>query len=390
MEQIKRQRNNSFDNYDDSKRKKIGSKSNNCLSRETITNVEDVSNELIYEIFEFLDYFHIYKAFFNLNVRFRNLLTNSSLPIKINISSISKSAYQQYYTDIIRTNAYRINSLRLSNLFIYGLASSPIQILSKFLQLERLILHNIQSEYLEESLLRLMSLPFLSSLTVTSLDNIKNKNVIYHQILRLPALKYCKFSLEGYSNDDIPLPSTTNDYNPIEHLIINDEMYLDQLNCLASYAPQLRRFSTQLRPEYWIQQTKISPLTLNHLTHVFLKMNNVSFNQFEQMVVDLFATIQFLRISVTNSADMEYMNNKRWEQLILSHMPNLRIFDIRYEGYLSNIAANNNYKLVLDSLINQFTSPFWIERQWFFALRYYQERSSNWIIFYSTDPYTYQ
>ncbi|CAF3026920.1 unnamed protein product [Rotaria sp. Silwood2] len=362
----------------------------NCLSRETITNFEDVSNELIYEIFEFLDYFHIYKAFFNLNVRFRNLLTNSSLPIKINISSISKSAYQQYYTDIIRTNAYRINSLRLSNLFIYGLASSPIQILSKFLQLERLILHNIQSEYLEESLLRLMSLPFLSSLTVTSLDNIKNKNVIYHQILRLPALKYCKFSLEGYSNDDIPLPSTTNDYNPIEHLIINDEMYLDQLNCLASYAPQLRRFSMQLRPEYWIQQTKISPLTLNHLTHVFLKMNNVSFNQFEQMVVDLFATIQFLRISVTNSADMEYMNNKRWEQLILSHMPNLRIFDIRYEGYLSNIAANNNYKLVLDSLINQFTSPFWIERQWFFALRYYQERSSNWIIFYSTDPYTYQ
>ncbi|CAF0925380.1 unnamed protein product [Rotaria sp. Silwood1] len=369
MEQVKRQQNNLFDNYDDSKRKKIASKSHDCLSRETITNFEVLSNELIYEVFEFLDYFHIYKAFFNLNIRFRNLLTNSSLPIKVNISSISKSAYQQYYTDIIRTNAYRINSLRLSNLFIYGLTSSPIQILSKFLQLERLILDNIESKYLKKLLHSLKSLSMLSSLTITSLDNIKNKNAIYHQIFCLPALKYCKVSLEGYSNDDDPLPSITNDYSPIEHLVINDDMYLDELNCLTSYVPQLRRFSIQLRPEYWKQRTKIRPPTLNHLTHVFLKMNYVNFNQFEQLVIDLFATIQFLRISITYNGDTEYMNNKRWEQLILSHMPNLRIFDIRYERCLYNMPPDDNNQLTLDSYINQFTTPFWIERQWFFALR---------------------
>ncbi|CAF4156207.1 unnamed protein product, partial [Rotaria sordida] len=240
------------------------------LPRESITYFEYLSNELIYEVFEFLDYLHVYEAFFNLNIRFRNLLTNSSLPIKINISSMSKLAYEKYYRDIIMTNVYRINLFRSSNLFIYGLTSSSIQILSKFLQLERLILNNIESEYLEKLLYSLKFLPILSSLTITSLDNIKNKKVIYHQIFHLPALKYCKVSLKGYSNDDDPLPSITNDYSPIEHLIINDTMYLDELNCLASYVLQLRRFSIQLRPEYWKQRTKIHPPTLKHLTHVFL------------------------------------------------------------------------------------------------------------------------
>ncbi|CAF1492196.1 unnamed protein product [Rotaria sordida] len=273
MEQIKRQQSKFFHNYNESQRKKIRSDSYNYLSRKTITYFEDLSNELIYEVFEFLDYFHVYEAFFNLNIRFRNLLINSTLPIQINISSMSKSAYQQYHTDIIKTSTYRINSLQLSNLFIYGLAFSPIRILSKFLQLERLILNNIKSQYLEKLLLQLISLPLLSSLTITSLDTVKNTSIIYHQIFRLPALKYCKLSLERYSNDyDLPL-STIDDQSPIEHLIINDDMYLDQLNRLVSYVPQLRRLSIQLRQGYWRQRTKIRPPTLSHLTHVFLKLD---------------------------------------------------------------------------------------------------------------------
>ncbi|CAF1064892.1 unnamed protein product [Rotaria sordida] len=289
----------------------------------------------MYEIFEFLDYFHVYEAFFNINIRFRNLLTISTLPIEINISSMSKLAYQRYYKDIIMTNTNQINSLRLSNVFIYDLISSSIEILSEFLQLKRRILDNIESKYLEKLLVQLISLPFLSSLIISSVDNIKNKNVIYHQIFRLPSLKYCKLSLEGYSHNDDPLSLVTNDHSSIEHLIINNCIYLDELNSLVSYVPQLRQ-------KYCMQQAKIHPPGSSYLTYVSLELDDINFDQFEHLVIDLFATIQVLRILIKYNTDIAYVNNNRWEKLILSHMPNLRIFDIRHENWPSNITVNNN------------------------------------------------
>ncbi|CAF1062997.1 unnamed protein product [Rotaria sordida] len=87
-------------------------------------------------------------------------------------------------------------------------------------------------------------------------------------------------------------------------------------------------------------------------------------------------------IYITN--DVTYADNKRWERLILSHMPNLRVFDIRHEDWPKH--ANNN-QLVLDTQINPFTSSFWIERQWFFEHQCYHLRYTDCTIFYSINPY---
>ncbi|CAF3384832.1 unnamed protein product [Rotaria socialis] len=392
MEHFKRQQDDIFHHGDDSKRKKIRSNINDSLSQtSTTTCFEHLSNELMYEIFEFLDYFHVYEAFFNMNLRFRNLISNSSLPIKIKVSSISKSAYQRYYTDIIMPHANQISSIHLSNVFIYDIVSSPIRILPEFRQLQRLILDNIKSKCLTQILLELFSFPGLSSLTIDSYDNIKNKNFIYHQIFRLPALKYCKLSLHGCASDDNPLPLVTNECSSIEHFIINHGIYLNEMNGLLSYTPQLRCFSAQLGRIYSMKKTTIDPPTLNHLTHVFLELGDISFSEFEQLAIDFFSRIQVLRISLKYHRDTEYRDNNRWEQLISSRMLNLRIFDIRHESWAINVAANNNNSnngpIIFDGLINQFISPFWIERKWFFAVQYIQSEFRNREIFYSTNPY---
>ncbi len=56
------------------------------LSGPSISCLENLSNELFYEIFDYLDGCDIYNAFSNLNIHFQNLIFCSSFPIKIDLS----------------------------------------------------------------------------------------------------------------------------------------------------------------------------------------------------------------------------------------------------------------------------------------------------------------
>ena len=155
-------------------------------------------------------------------------------------------------------------------------------------------------------------------------------------------------------------------YSSIEHLIINNSINLKELDSLLSYVPQLRRLSIHSLYIFRTDWIKVGPLVLNHLTHLFLTLGCMTFNQFEKMVIDHFPTVQVLSIS-HYSSDQACMDAKIWEQLVLFHMPNLCIFDIKHDHWSSDTGANinNEYQLILDAQINQFTSSFWSERSFF-------------------------
>ncbi|CAF3814974.1 unnamed protein product [Rotaria sp. Silwood1] len=176
---------------------------------------------------------------------------------------------------------------------VYDLNVSPTNMISKFFQLKKLFLDQIESTYMEKILHQLISLPFLTSLTIFMVDPVNNINTLYLQIFNLPTLKYCQLSLkEGLTRELLPM------------------------------------------------------------------------------------------------ANSSYVDNKKWEELISSYIPNLRIFDIQYENYFNSIHSSRNDVLfnqaISNVLINKFTSSFWIERGWFFAQQNYQ---SNRTVFYSTNPY---
>ncbi|CAF3622400.1 unnamed protein product [Adineta steineri] len=384
MEQIKRQRTNSVHNYDNNKKQKIQAETNRCLSKECVTCFEDLSNELIYEIFELLDFHYVYNAFYSLNTRFHNLIVNSTLPIEVNLSSISKSTFQRFNKDIILPNKHRIHSLHLSNLCLYDDISSPIHIISEFLHLETLSLNNIELKYLEYLLGTLVSLPCLSSLSIVSADFILNKTPIYYQVVRLPALKYCSLSLKGLSYNELFSP-TIDEYSPIEYLTISHDIPIDQLYNLLSYVPKLRRLCVYCVIESSSKYIKTSLPVLPYLTHVSLDLSFISFNVFQQLVIDIFRLIQILHIFIRFNSDQMYTNANRWEQLILSHMPNLRIFDIRHEGCSDDITSDN--QAISNTPTDNFSSSFWIERQWFVAQQYYEKLYKDHTIIYSTDPY---
>ena len=82
------------------------------------TCFEDLSNDLMYEIFDYLNEYEIYESFYDLNQRFKNLLIKSNFPIKIKFPCISKLDFNHYYHRIILRNKHRIILFHLTNPFI--------------------------------------------------------------------------------------------------------------------------------------------------------------------------------------------------------------------------------------------------------------------------------
>ncbi|CAF2518324.1 unnamed protein product [Rotaria sp. Silwood2] len=101
--------------------------------------LEHLANEMIYEIFEYLDDYDVYNGFCYLNKRFQHLVLYSIFPITINTPAVSKSNFQDYYRNIVIPNKHRINVLSLSNPFAVDIVLSSPPIISDFVRLETLI-----------------------------------------------------------------------------------------------------------------------------------------------------------------------------------------------------------------------------------------------------------
>jgi hypothetical protein len=282
----------------------------------------------------------------------------------MNISSMSKSTFQHYYQHFIIPNKHRINILRLTNAFSVDLFFSPPRIIKEFCQLDTLILDNIKSIYLNNLLDHLATLSHLHSLVVIPINEIKNKNTFYPLIFRLPVLKYCKLSFKT-SPESKPLPMATKESSSIEHLIIYHDSTLGELGPVLSYVPQLRRLFWHQLSGADGQQADVQGIILKHLTHVSIKLWSVDFDRFEPLIINLFHQLQVLRISTT--CESTYLDSDRWERLITSYMPHLRVFDI---DYMEDVNTHNDRPL---------KSSFWREHQWFFGDQYK--------IFYSKEPF---
>jgi hypothetical protein len=339
----------------------------------------------MYEIFEFLDFFHIYECFSNLNNRFRDLLNSFPLPINLTVSPMSNVHY--FYTNIIIPRQDQITYLRLSNQLIFGLFSSVLDSISPMIRLETLILENIESKYLPNLLAHLASLPHLFALVIIPIDNVENKNNIYREIFRLPVLKYCKVAFnEFYSSQPLPM-ANYNELSPVIHLIINGCLFMSEFNTLLSYVPQLRRLSCDNLSESINYPMPTKPIALNNLTHVSLKMKGIRFHQFELMVQRYFPHIHVFRIST--GYDQAYSDINQWKRIIIPSMSNLRIVDIeilpnsglnRSSYDFLNYILSHNYGLNRSSShfsSYQFISLFLFEQQWCFIYEY--QRSDRFL-----------
>ncbi|CAF4218064.1 unnamed protein product, partial [Adineta steineri] len=139
MVNTKRLRSESFYNFhENNDRKRFFSSTTN----DNFTQFEHLANELIYDIFDYLDFYHIYTSFFNLNFRFRSLLIDSTLPLNINLFLMSKTTFNQYNEDIIKPNQQRIDIFRVKNYYMFD---KNTFLFSQMISLQTLILETVRS-----------------------------------------------------------------------------------------------------------------------------------------------------------------------------------------------------------------------------------------------------
>jgi hypothetical protein len=349
--------------------------------------LENLPNEIIYKIFQYLNIYHIYDRFSDLNKRFNNLYKNSNLPIQLDISTMRKTNFERYYTNIILPNRHRINYLRLSNPFTTDIVFSPSSMIEQFLQLETLVLDSINQKSFDKISTHLIFLPKLHSLIMNFAEHIKCPNTLFDNIFNLDKLKYCKITYQRILRFDYSIHFTKYNRSSIEHLVINTDFLIKSVNDLLLCLPKLRHLSINYLGDVHsldmeMEMEEEPPVILKHLKSVSLKIHLIRFNQLATLIKKFFRHLEVFRLT-TKRCESEYLNAKQWEQLISSYLPNLRIFDINHDHDITDD------QLSFHDLINQFNSSFWIEKQWFFIHQHAWLGNLDNGEFYSTNSYRY-
>ncbi len=310
--------------------------------------MEDLPNEIFYEIWEYLDGCEAYDIFLNLNARFQYLLNHSLIPLKLHLPFMREDVLQYRIREIIKPNPHRIISLRLSNSAIIDRFITLFSIDLRFTKLERIVLNGIKSDAFVSLLEKFISLPCLSRLSVHVIEkNQSNRHQISKLISCMPFLKYSKLSYEFERCESSPAMS-------------QDYKYADRKDVLRIRQFQLFLRRKWEREELWDDTPWKDDWPMIYDGFTSLNVYRLDWKSFEHFLQyrgsNTLIDIRYMTALWVTSRDYSYLNANRWKQII-HLMPELVEFHVD--------AKTPNSRIVTDCrFIEGFQSPFWIEQGW--------------------------
>ncbi|CAF1359208.1 unnamed protein product [Adineta steineri] len=345
--------------------KELSEENPNKLRKGELNSIENLSNEIFYEIFDYLDGLDICIAFSNLNYRFQQLLICSSFRYKINFDfSTKREKFLNNYKQIqhqIYSVSFIIPKTSMNELLI------SFQIDCSFNNLQSIRIDNIGKDKLISLLIHLSELPCLHSLNIQTTDSIEDLNYIYQLIFSLPKLK--SNELSSHRNEDsisILMPNN-NQISPIEYLKIAHSYTFDELNTLISYTPNLRRLNLSHANIDDSDIEDMLPMNLNNLIHLSIFTNSLNFDEFELFIEKMNSKLKSLRVIAYSNQDITYLYADRWQKLISENFSQLEKFSLCFDE--SRMGRNCP---IYDGGLNQFSSPFWIQRNLIFDIEIYE------------------
>ena len=345
-----------------------------------VMNFEQLANEILLDMFEYLKSIHLLRAFSHLNSRFNNLLIIHFRTHGLDFQSIFASDFDIICQQHLPLLADRITALRLSDD-----DDTPNQIdlfLSdyfpryQFIQLKSLILYHISSiGIIKKVVLQFRHLPLLAHFILIDChvksDNKTLRNII-NRIWNLRKLTHCHFDLNLSRSCDFCIPTIRSQV--IEHLHIGKStLDVIQLTQLFRCTPNLRHLYTQI-DEFpndtqfpsAMQSISILKLVVNHLTNG---------------TINLLKAVPNL-IVLTLQTGKHHMHGHKWKQLIIDYLPKLKIFQFQMLFFVNNEEE-------MQEIFDSYRTSFWIiERQWFVRCHWKLENTQVWILLY-TLPYAF-
>lgn len=347
-------------------------------------SLESLANELLLDLFEYINGVDLLISFSQLNYRFNQLLSQHFQLYNIDFRSISKNNFNIVCQKYLPLVTKRVISLHLSNddetpelpnIFLtYGLT------LDHFICLKSLKLYSIRSiDLLDHIIIQCQLLLHLFELHMIdcyfSFEHEQMQNLL-NNIWNLKKLTHWKFDREfswGMWLKNISTVSKTIKYLSIE----NTRCCFTDLSYLFKYAPNIRALSTSFATDI---QDKLYTILMPKIISVKL-----IFNGCLSSMKSLFKTIPNLH-HLTIYLTSFYLDGYEWERILKDYLPKIEVFQLKMN--VNNLKFYRN-ESEIDKYLDSFRTYFWIEQhKWFVRYDWNPTDINNHSILY-TLPYSF-
>ena len=296
-----------------------------------MTLFECLSNDILLEIFEYLDGCHIFHSFGNLNRRFEHLIGDLPSGLHFDLRSEREWDLLEYCRNTLAPCRNSIVSLRLPTLPGYNRFFSCDDMGASFFpRLESIVLVGVPWFTWRVLGRELVLLPRMHSFSVHFIglyDEIL-PHEMYEPIRRCSALKYCHVSSEAHIRFFVTPTDPNHSQSPIEQLKIDHCCTKDFLFDTIRHLPQLsavicRRLEVQPLSQSWKQLRGVVP---NLRSFILQQCDDLPFDVLEPLLQQISHRLQVLKVNAFKNHS--HFSAYRWERLISHHMPELKKFTL--------------------------------------------------------------
>ncbi|CAF1019097.1 unnamed protein product [Adineta steineri] len=333
---------------------------------------EELPNEIVYEIFDYLSAVDLLLCFFNLNSHFNKLLYQQLNKSHFDFRRISKVNFDYICEKYISSLVDQITSIHLSND-----DNTPSQIklflahdnfkLRQFTNLKSISLSYVRSKQLLDQIM--IECSYLPCLTYFSLDSDiiemdeSGAEYFIYCISELPELIYCCLDIYWDFEADVKnfSPDESDISTSLKYLTLGTvECSLGLLNRLLQCMPNLQSLKMDYIDNYEAYELLIPNLSITRL--------EIGLHDTVSNLNNMLKTMPNLHYLTCTLFD-DYINGNQWEEMIRKSLPKLKTINIqmKYEP-----PSNENKEVQLNEIVESFRTEFWInEYQRFIRCNWY-------------------